>query len=352
MIDANLNRTREGLRVMEDCARFALNSTTISTQLKHARHALGGSINGLNLPPDALLHARDTRADVGTNITTPSEQQRPGGMRDLVSAAAKRATEALRVIEESVKTFGAPGTPFESLRYTIYTLERELIRELHPPCPQWTLCVLVTQSLCTHHLPAQVIELAHAGGADCIQLREKTMPDARFLSYADPLTRLAQRMGLHVIINDRVHIARLVGADGVHLGQDDLPTSAARELLAHGRWIGRTCPTIEHAIHAIEQGADTCGLGPVFPSTTKSKPSLAGTTLIESYLRDPRTRSTPMLAISGINQHNIGSLAQINCPGVAVSSAVCSSPHPQSVCRAIVNAITRHQGMGDATISP
>lgn len=351
MIDANLNRCREGLRVMEDAARFVLNDARLSERLKHARHALRSGIEALNLPADALLNARDTQGDVGTDITTQSEQQRTNGVRDMVSAASKRSSEALRVIEESVKTFGASGSAFESIRYALYDLERDLMQSLRPGCPQWSLCVLITESLCTHHRPEQIIEMAHAGGAACVQLREKSMPDASFLSHAEPLTRRAQQLGMHVMINDRVHIARLIGANGVHLGQDDLPIAAARSLLGPGLWIGRTCPTIEHAIEAIEQGADTCGLGPVFTSTTKTKPQLAGTTLIESYLDDPRTRSTPMLAISGINEQNIHSLAQAGCPGVAVSSAVCSSPNPESVCRTIVNAIAQHREAGDATIN-
>ncbi len=350
MIDANLDRCREGLRVMEDCARFVLNDAILSKRLKLARHALRTGIEGLGLRDDALLRSRDTAADVGTAIQTPSEQQRSGGTRDLISAAAKRGTEALRVIEESVKTMGLAGTPFESIRYAIYDLERDLILAMHPTCPQWSLCVLLTESLCTHHTPGQIVQLAHEGGAGCIQIREKTMPDARFLDHCGRITEQAHKLGMHVMINDRAHIARLVNADGVHLGLDDLPIAAARTLLGHGFWIGRTCPTIEHAIEAIEQGADNCGLGPVFPSTTKSKPRLAGIPLIESYLRDPRTRSTPLLAISGIDAKNIETLAGVACPGVAVSSAVCSSTDPESVCRAIVNAISRHSESGDATI--
>jgi thiamine-phosphate pyrophosphorylase len=337
---------------MEDCARFVLNDAELSEQLKQARHRLRNAIDSLRINPITLLANRDTAGDVGTTITTPTEQERPGGVGDMVRAAAKRASEAMRVIEESAKALGKAGSPFESIRYTIYEIERELLLKLCPPCPQWTLCVLVTRSLCTHHAAKAVISKAAAGGADCIQLREKDMPDAEFLEHASALTAYAQSLGLHVMINDRVHIARLVGADGVHLGQDDLPIAAARSLLGPGFWIGRTCPTIEHAIEAIEQGADTCGLGPVFSSTTKSKPRLAGAKLIESYLNHPRTRSTPMLAIAGIDAQNISTLANVACPGVAVSSAVCSSPDPESVCRAIVDAISSHRVPGDATISP
>lgn len=338
MIDANLNRTREGLRVMEDCARFGIDDAQLSERLKIARHALRTATEALPIQPDALVASRDTGGDVGTEITTSNEQSRVG-MRDLVSAASKRATEALRVIEESVKALGHPSAPFESIRYAIYDIERDLILALHPPCPQWALCVLITRDLCTHHTPERVAELVAEGGASCIQIREKSMPDAQMLEHAGSLTRRAQELGMHVMINDRVHIAKLVGADGVHLGQDDLPIRDARALLGTRFWIGRTCPTIGHAIEAIDQGADTCGLGPVFPSTTKSKPSLAGIELIESYLTNSSTRQTPMLAISGISPGNIDQLRAINCPGVAVSSAICSSEDPLGATRAIVHTI-------------
>ncbi len=338
MIDANLNRCREGMRVLEDCARFALDDQPLSERIKSARHALRQAVAELPIRPESIIAARDTAGDVGTTISTDAEQNR-SGTRDIVHAAAKRTTEALRVIEESTKALGSHASAFESIRYSTYDIERDLLAKLHPACPQWALCVLITRDLCTHHTPEEVVKRAAQGGAGCIQIREKHMPDAQLLTHAAMLTQIAHAAGMHVMINDRPHIARLVGADGVHLGQDDLPTHAARTLLGPACWIGRTCPTIDHATEAIASGADTCGLGPVFPSTTKAKPELAGTRLIESYLEDPRTRSTPMLAISGINEHNITQLARIRCPGVAVSSAVCSSHSPERVCQTIVQSL-------------
>ncbi|MEZ6163859.1 MAG: thiamine phosphate synthase [Phycisphaerales bacterium] len=350
MIDANLNRTREGLRVMEDCARFVLNDEPLSARLKSARHALRSAIDALPIRSDDLIFSRDTSGDVGTGITTENEHRRDG-LKDSVSAAAKRATEALRVIEESAKVLGVSGASFESIRYALYDIERDLLIAIRPPCPQWSLCVLITSNLCTHRNPIDIVALAAEGGADCIQIREKDMPDAQLLDHAARLTELAQLMGMHVMINDRVHIAKLVGANGVHLGQDDLPITAARSLLGHGFWIGRTTPTINHAIEAIEQGADTCGLGPVFASTTKAKPTLAGLKLIENYLSDERTRSTPMLAISGINTDNVNQLAAIACPGVAVSSAICSSEDPRAVTRSIVDALHSREPNHTPTIT-
>lgn len=343
MLDANLNRAREGLRVVEDCARFVLDDRALSTQCKSIRHRLRAAVDELGLPDNALIGARDTTHDVGTSITADGEQHRPDGMRDLVAAACKRATEALRVIEESAKALGRSGSAFESIRYTLYTIEQRVMLALRPPCPQWTLCVLVTRSLCTHHDPIEVVKRAAAGGADCIQIREKGMTDAAFFEYAARMMDIAEELGLHVIINDRPDIAMLVEADGVHLGQDDLPIQAARALMGPRFWIGRSCSTLAHAHEAIAQGADICGLGPVFASTTKTKPDLAGLGLIGAYLNDVETRAVPMLAISGIDERNIDYLAGIGCRGVAVSSAICSDRDPESIARAIVTALTRRE---------
>ncbi len=350
MIDANLNRTREGIRVIEDCARFVLDDAKLTTECKSARHQLKSAMDSLNLTHADLIESRDTTNDVGTTITTQNEQDRSQGMSDLIKAAAKRATEALRVIEESAKALGSSGAAFETIRYQLYTIEKQVALSLAPRCPQWSLCVLITQSLCTQHDPEEVVRRAAAGGASCIQIREKDLPDAQMLEYAGALTTLAHSLDLHVMINDRAHIAQLVGADGVHLGQSDLPIIAARKLLGHSAWIGRTCPTIEHVIDAINQGADTCGIGPIFASSTKSKPTLAGTALMESYLKAPELQSTPVLAISGISDTNIHQLSEIGCPGVAVSSAVCSSEDPESVCRRIVDAIESRSGENAPTI--
>lgn len=339
LIDANLNRCREGLRVIEDCARFVLNDASISEQCKVARHRLRWSVDELGIEPMDLIHSRNTLGDVGTTIQTDAEGDRSAGMRDIVSAAAKRATEALRVLEEASKGLGKADSRFEAIRYQLYTIEKQTMLALAPRCGQWSLCVLVSEELCTHLSPAEIVKRAAAAGTPCIQIREKLMPTNRFLDHAGALTTLAHQLGMEVIINDAVEIAQIVDADGVHLGQDDLPIRAARSLLGPRKWIGKTCPTILDAHQAKDDGADYCGIGPVFASTTKAKPTLGGIELVSSYLDDPKTDGFPMLAISGISPTNIDQLASVGCPGVAVSGCVCSSEDPESVCRAIIEAV-------------
>ncbi len=341
MIDASANRAREGLRVMEDIARFVLDDAELTGSLKKARHDLRPLVAALPLRGADLLAARDTPGDVGTAISTPEELSRPDALPDIATAAAKRTQEALRSLEESAKSLGRDGKGFETARYRVYDLERTLLSRLAPPCPQWTLCVLVTRSLCVHHAPVEIVRLAAEGGADCIQIREKdtTDGDAERLDHAARLVEACHTAGIHAVLNDRPDLARLAGADGVHLGQTDLPVKAARRILGAGCWIGVSCSTLDHARRAATDGVDSIGLGPMFTSTTKPKPGLAGPDLIRVVLADPATARLPHLAISGITPKNIGLLTAAGCRGVAVSSAVCGAEDPRGVCRAIARAV-------------
>ncbi len=339
MIDANTNRASEGLRVLEDIARFSLNNESLSQQLKDLRHQLRSGIESLGLSHTTLLSSRDTAGDVGTQITTQNEHNRSQGMTDLALAAAKRAQEALRVIEESAKVLGQQSNPFESIRYAIYDIERDLILALASPDAKWSVCVLLTKSLCLHHSPERVIEDAARAGAQCIQIREKDMDSDDLLAHAAKIVKISHDLGMIVIINDRADIAHASDADGVHLGRQDLPIHAARAILGNTKIIGKTCQTIDHLHKAFAQGADYCGLGPVFASSTKSKPNLGGINLLQAAMNDSELRSQPMLAISGITPDNIDQIAATGFPGVAISSAVCSADDPYTSCKAIVESM-------------
>ncbi|MEO1236902.1 MAG: thiamine phosphate synthase, partial [Planctomycetota bacterium] len=148
LIDANANRAREALRVMEDAARFLLNDADLSADLKTLRHDLAAALTTI---PN-LTANRDTPGDVGTTLTTPREHFR-GSVADVAVAAGKRLSEALRSIEEFTKTLplekAAAASQVEQLRYRGYELERRLNAALRPTARrQWRLCVLLTESLC------------------------------------------------------------------------------------------------------------------------------------------------------------------------------------------------------------
>ncbi len=342
IIDANANRAREALRVMEDAARFGLDDAVLSEQAKSLRHDLMDGIQGLGLEQAVLLAHRDTPGDVGTQISTQREAAR-ADLAEVVGAAAGRLAEALRSIEESAKGLGKDGTAFEALRYRAYTFQKDLTFALTAHrCPQWRLCVVLTNSLCTRHSWQEVARLAIRGGADCLQLREKDLSDSEFFARARELIEIATASQSRpaVIINDRPDIAVLVGAAGVHLGQDDLPTRAVRKLSGKPLLIGRSTANLDQARQAIRDGADYCGVGAMFATTTKEKPRISGPEYLNAYLGDEKMAATPHLAIGGIDASNIGTLKDAGCRGVAVSSAICAASDPEKVARVIVDSLS------------
>lgn len=353
LLDANANRVREALRVLEDLARFVLDRADLVQLLKALRHDLRAALtNGLTkalapgLPGADALHglmlaARDTPNDVGTSISTPAEGHRTGPA-DLAAAAGKRLTEALRSIEEAAKTFSPSlAAAAEQLRYRAYDAERRLALALPARCPQWRLCVLITRELCTHHPWPVVARLAIEGGADCLQLREKSLPDRELLHAATALVELARPLGCAVIINDRPDIARLARADGVHVGQTDLTPEHCRAILGAHAIVGLSADSPAAALDARRAGASYLGLGPMFVSTTKPKPTLAGPDLLHRVLADPELAALPHLAISGITPDNAPSLVAAGARGLAVSSAVCSAPDPAHAARQLRAAFDR-----------
>jgi len=346
IIDASANRAREGLRVLEDLARFGLDDADLSRRAKSLRHDLTSAISQAlaehHIDQSSLLAARDTTNDVGTTISTASEQSRPHQV-SIAAAAAGRLTEALRSIEECLIGLGSPAAAsrVEQARYHAYTLEKDLILRLTRPRRQWSLCVLITAELCPDQDWRRVARAALEGGADCLQLREKTLPHRELLTRARDLVTLASKFNASVIINDRADIAILAGAAGVHVGQDDLPAAEVRKLLPPHMLVGVSTSNLDQARQAVHDGADYCGVGPIFPSSTKLKPTLAGLDYLRAYLADPIASALPHLAISGIGPENAASLASLGCQGVAVSSSVCAAPDPAQACAAIRAALSR-----------
>lgn len=339
IIDANANRAAEALRLAEDAARLALNDAALCSELKAIRHQLNEAIRTLFPCELTRLASRDTPGDVGTAISTPTESARAPGLRDITGAAFSRLSQSLRAIEECAKALGHPdvASSIETARYRCYTLHQAIITRLPSPTPpQWRVCVLITESLCTHHSWQKVCELAVTGGADALQLREKYLPDAELLRRARTLVDIC-RGAAAAIINDRPDIAFLAGAQAVHLGWDDTPPDLARTLTRGSLLIGLSTHSLDEASAAIAAGADYCGVGPMFHTTTKDLGRPAGIEYLREYLAIES--APPHLAIGGISPQNISSLAAAGCRGVAVSSCVCASPAPSEVCAALCSAL-------------
>ncbi|HWE01131.1 MAG TPA: thiamine phosphate synthase [Tepidisphaeraceae bacterium] len=328
LLDANANRAREALRVLEDYTRFILNDQPASAQLKQIRHTLAEAL--AVFLPEAILH-RDTPGDVGTANKTGAEQTRDD-LAHVVTAAGKRLGEALRSIEEYLKTL-SPGDAarVESARYEFYDIEQRLARTLKPAGGFGAvgLYVLITEELCRSAW-LTTAEQALDGGADCIQLREKKFDAGELLVRARRLVALCRKYDAWCIINDRPDIAMLAGADGVHVGQDDLPASEVRKIVGPGKIVGVSTHRIEQARQAVLDGADYIGVGPMFRSATKPRDILSG----PAYGREvAETISIPAIAIAGITAANVDEVLATGLRAIAVSSAVIAAANVRDAAR-------------------
>ena len=360
ILDANANRAREALRVMEEAARFLLDDAELSRRAKTLRHDLRAALVAV---PGIELH-RDTPGDVGTAIKTTAEATRADAAA-VITAAGKRLTEALRALEEYGKLLprwsplppgagggaappgeGAAGSPradfpqqIEHIRYLTYDLEHRLHRALATGVArQWRVCVLLTESLC--RLPwREVLRQSVDAGADCVQVREKEMDAAPLLARVCEVVAECRPRGVSVIVNDRPDVALLAGADGVHVGQTDLPVREVRKLVGRQLLVGVSTAKLEHVAAAVAEGADYVGAGPMFATSTKNKTEIVGPTYLRALVRKYPT--LPHLAIAGVGVGNVAELVAAGGRGVAVSSAVCGAERPGEVVAALVAAVGR-----------
>jgi thiamine-phosphate pyrophosphorylase len=183
----------------------------------------------------------------------------------------------------------------------------------------------------------EIVHVALDAGVRLFQLRMKTPETRRLYETAAVVCPLVQKGGGTFIVNDRVDVAAAVGADGVHLGQEDLPLADARKILGPDRLIGISTHTLAQALEAEAGGADYIGFGPVFPTTTKKSPDpvvgVAG-------LREVRARvKIPIVAIGGITPKNAAEVRAAGAECCAVVSAVLSAPDPGKAIAELVRAI-------------
>ena len=335
MLDAAANRAGEGLRVVEDYARFVMDDRHLTKQFKLLRHDLAQVLSSVDL--SARCAARETQHDVGTKITTAGEQQR-SDLSDLWAANIARSQQALRSLEESAKLLDADlAIRLESLRYRSYTLAAAMAttREGSRRLAGVRLYVLVDgrKSLSDFR---QFIQRLMAANVGAVQLRDKRLGDRKLLDRARWLREITQGQDTLFIVNDRPDIARLAGADGVHVGQEELSVKDVRSIVGVDRLIGVSTHTLEQARQAVLDGANYIGVGPTFPSPTKSFESHTGMDLLKAVAEDVRI---PAFAIGGIGLENIFDVVACGIGRVAVSSALTAADDPSEVAQRLLRAL-------------
>jgi len=200
-----------------------------------------------------------------------------------------------------------------------------------------TLCLIADAEALSGREALPLVRQAVNGGVDLVQLRGKTWSGREFLDISLKLSRFLRPKKIPLIINDRVDIALACGADGVHLGQDDLPLQQARKILGKNRIIGISVSNAKEAEEAEREGADYVGLGPIFPTQSKQTPlSPLG---IKGLRKVRRAIRIPILAIGGINARNSVGLLEAGADGIAVISAILGAPNIRAAAEALKKAV-------------
>lgn len=339
IIDANLNRAREALRVMEEYARLGLGDAGLSAAIKETRHTLADAIPARL--GEELIPARDITGDVGCDVSVPAEYERSDA-KCVALTAGKRLGEALRTIEEYGKTVDPEfAARVEKIRYRGYEIERRLGLTVRAQdrFGRVRLYVILTESLCSGEWFATA-EAALQGGADCLQLREKALSDRVLLERAKRLAGLCHERDALFIVNDRPDVAAVSGADGVHLGQNDVPLADARRMLPSTCIVGLSTHTPAQVSAAAAEAPDYIAVGPMFATATKPQAHIAGPQALAAARAHT---SLPLVSIGGIDVSNVRDVLSAAPCAVGVCRAVIAQPD-------VVDAASRLRALVDRAV--
>jgi len=320
IIDANVNRATEGLRVAEDIVRFVLDDDKLTSKLKNIRHEIVRLL--INASPSTSLRARDVRRDVGARKTIKSESKRVD-ILDVFTANIKRAEESIRVFEELSKLFSTKlGPKFKKIRFELYDIEQKAALKLKKKIKlDFNLYVITDPSFGRSHL--EIMKAAAKGGAKMIQLRDKVKGKREMVKTATTMSKYAKAHGLTFIVNDQIDIARRSDADGVHMGIGDMGNKGhglgIKELRKKGKIIGISASNLKEVLRAQRFGADYIGFGPVFGTPIKPGIKPLGIKALQKVMKRV---TIPIVAIGGINRRNLRQVLAAGCRQIAVIRAV------------------------------
>lgn len=337
IFDAAANRAAEALRVVEDCARMALDDRHLTECLKKLRHDLTTTL--APVPMAERLVCRDTLHDVGTSVTVPDEQRR-GSLAHVFAANFARLEQSLRTLEELGKLLHpALGPQIEALRYRAYTYHKaiEQTRDAALRLASVRLYVLIDGRPTLAEFERLAATLI-AEQVDALQLRDKRLADRELLMRARLLRQMTVGTRTLMVVNDRPDLAALTAADGVHVGQEELTVSDVRRVVGSNMLVGVSTHSVEQARQAVLEGASYIGVGPVFPSGTKRFETYPGLELVRQVAAEIRL---PALAIGGIGPENVAQVLAAGLGQVAVGAAICNSPDPAGAARQLARQIHR-----------
>lgn len=328
VIDANVNRVTEGLRVIEDIYRYCRDDAAVQQRLKLMRHRIA-SETGCR----PLVASRDARNDVGFASQGSLEEKR-SSLRDILRSNMKRVQEGLRVLEEVLKLDSlAASRTMKEIRYECYEVEREIVLAERKILPKGLFLILDSSSADCEALARTAV----SEGIAAVGLACGSSDSAGFLRTARIIQGLTENSETRLIVLSRPDIALLSGADGLHLSRLDITPEDARALAGDRIMIGLSTHTKEQVEKAQDRPVDYIAFGPVFPSPAHD--SSARITGAEALRTAASLSKLPVVAFGGITRERLDDLPASLCSAVASMSAVSASRDPAGELRAIHSRI-------------
>ncbi len=203
-----------------------------------------------------------------------------------------------------------------------------------------TMYFITDSTFCGEEEFLRRVEEACKGGVTLVQLREKERTTREYLSLAEKVHEITMRYGIPLIIDDRVDVALAVNAEGVHVGQSDMPVKIARQLMGENKIVGATAKTVPQAVEAYEQGADYLGVGAIYPTTTKVKTVLTSVDTLKEIVKAVPIKVN---AIGGLNKDNINVLKDSGIDGICAVSAIMKADDPKTAAEELREAFNELQ---------
>ncbi|KPA18365.1 thiamine-phosphate pyrophosphorylase [Candidatus Magnetomorum sp. HK-1] len=347
IIDANLNRVSEGIRVIEDIFRFEYESSSFTQELRSLRHHVRNS-TGIIMPE--LLNSRQTELDPGVAISAHAHDDKRKNKMDLIHANFKRVQEGLRSIEEVLKTADKYdiAKQYESIRFQAYALEKKCFNFCSSTqkmrkniFPDTDIYCLTAEELSCGRSNITVVEEMIRAGIKIIQYREKEKSFREKYNECTKIREMTQAKGVKFIVNDNIDLALMTNADGVHIGQTDYPVEAVRKLTGDDFIIGLSTHAPEEAMKAQDAGVDYIGVGPIYSTNTKKDVCApVGHAYLEYVLANI---SIPFVAIGGIKEHNLVDIIRRGTRCVGIVSEITGAKNIGQKIKTIRKKIKEYQ---------
>ncbi|HAV92581.1 TPA: thiamine phosphate synthase [candidate division WOR-3 bacterium] len=332
IIDVNVNRLSEALRVIEDVIRFHIRDESLSNRVKSIRASF--DLFRKEQKGD-MLFSRESEIDFGRKMSYDKNNR--DGIESILGSAFGRAQESSRVLEEFSKINKHSTERMKEMRYSLYDIERVAVILLHRRkfTNDMGLYLIMTNPKIGYE---KLTEAAVKMNIKVIQLRDKIMEGRELLRTAKAIKSIVKNSDTLFIVNDRLDIALLSDADGVHLGQTDIPVEEARKI-SKDLIIGKSTHNSIQLKKALKEQPDYVGIGPIYPTDSKKiKDRVLGFRNAKSMLE---ASSVPSVGIGGIKDHNIKDVLNIGFTNIAVLSFITESGNPIREIKKIQSALRR-----------